>query len=146
VRAWQSAVRDKWPHGPTRVLVSLKANPTIALRRILNDEGAGCDVFGASELDIALAAGTPAELISVNGSTKPETLIVRAIAAGARLPWTASRAGRRAAAAGSGAHVRPRLRPDRYRSRDDQRVHRARSVGSGRRLQARHPDGALRGR
>ena len=60
-----------WPHGPARVLVSLKANPSIALRRILNDEGAGCDVFGAHELEIALRAGIPPELISVNGSTKP---------------------------------------------------------------------------
>jgi diaminopimelate decarboxylase len=116
VRAWQSAVRDNWPQGPTRVLVSLKANPTIALRRILNDEGAGCDVFGASELDIALAAGTPAELISVNGSTKPETLIVRAIAAGARLTVDSVEELATAAAAARllerRAHVRLRLRPD----------------------------------
>jgi diaminopimelate decarboxylase len=116
VRAWQSAVRDAWPHGPTRVLVSLKANPTIALRRILNDEGAGCDVFGPSELEIALEAGTPAELISVNGSTKPEALIVRAIAAGARL--TVDSVEELAAAAAAArllerrAHVRLRLRPD----------------------------------
>ena len=65
VRAWRTALDEAWPHGPTRVLVSLKANPTIALRRILDDEGAGCDVFGAYELEIAVDAGTPAELISV---------------------------------------------------------------------------------
>jgi diaminopimelate decarboxylase len=116
VREWQLAVRDAWPHGPTRVLVSLKANPTIALRRILNDEGAGCDVFGPYELEIALEAGTPAELISVNGSTKPEALIVRAIAAGARL--TVDSVEELAAAAAAArllerrAHVRLRLRPD----------------------------------
>ena len=116
VREWQLAVRDAWPHGPTRVLVSLKANPTIALRRILNDEGAGCDVFGPYELEIALDAGTPAELISVNGSTKPEALIVRAIAAGARL--TVDSVEELAAAAAAArllerrAHVRLRLRPD----------------------------------
>jgi diaminopimelate decarboxylase len=116
VRAWRTALHDKWPHGPTRVLVSLKANPTIALRRILNDEGAGCDVFGASELEIALDAGTPAELISVNGSTKPEALIIRAIAAGARL--TVDSVEELAAAAAAArllerrAHVRLRLRPD----------------------------------
>ena len=60
-----------WTHGPARVLVSLKANPSIALRRILNEEGAGCDVFGAAELEIALRAEVAPELISVNGSTKP---------------------------------------------------------------------------
>jgi diaminopimelate decarboxylase len=98
------------------VLVSLKANPAIALRRILNDEGAGCDVFGAYELEIALDAGTPAELISVNGSTKPEALIVRAIEAGARV--TVDSVEELAAAAAAArrlerrAHVRLRLRPD----------------------------------
>ncbi len=116
VRAWRTALDDAWPDGPTRVLVSLKANPTIALRRILDDEGAGCDVFGTYELDIALDAGTPAELISVNGSTKPEALIVRAISAGARL--TVDSVEELAAAAtaarrlGRRAHVRLRLRPD----------------------------------
>ena len=116
VRAWRTALDEAWPHGPTRVLVSLKANPTIALRRILDDEGAGCDVFGAYELEIALDAGTPAELISVNGSTKPEALIVRAIAAGARL--TVDSVEELAAAAAAArrlerrAHVRLRLRPD----------------------------------
>jgi diaminopimelate decarboxylase len=116
VRAWRTALDDAWPHGPTRVLVSLKANPTIALRRVLDDEGAGCDVFGAYELEIALDAGTPAELISVNGSTKPEALIVRAITAGARL--TVDSVEELAAAAAAArrlerrAHVRLRLRPD----------------------------------
>jgi diaminopimelate decarboxylase len=116
VRAWRTALHDAWPHGATRVLVSLKANPTIALRRILNDEGAGCDVFGEHELEIALEAGTPAELISVNGSTKPEALIVRAIRAGARL--TVDSVEELAAAAAAArrlerrAHVRLRLRPD----------------------------------
>jgi diaminopimelate decarboxylase len=116
VRAWRTALHNAWPHGATRVLVSLKANPTIALRRILNDEGAGCDVFGEHELEIALEAATPAELISVNGSTKPEALIVRAIRAGARL--TVDSVEELAAAAAAArrlerrAHVRLRLRPD----------------------------------
>ncbi len=116
VRVWRTALHDAWPHGPTRVLVSLKANPTIALRRILDDESAGCDVFGAYELEIALDAGTPAALISVNGSTKPEALIVRAITAGARL--TVDSVEELAAAAAAArrlerhAHVRLRLRPD----------------------------------
>src|SRR3954454_8608773 len=116
VRSWRTALHHAWPHGPTRVLVSLKANPTIALRRILDDEGAGCDVFGAYELEIALDAGTPAELISVNGSTKPEALIVRAITAGTRLTVDSVEELAAAAAAarrrGRTAHVRLRLRPD----------------------------------
>ena len=50
VRAWQRALAAAWRYGDTRVLVSLKANPSIALRRILNQESAGCDVFGQAEL------------------------------------------------------------------------------------------------
>ena len=116
VRAWQQALAAAWRHGDTRVLVSLKANPSIALRRILNQEGAGCDVFGQAELEIALAAGVRPDLISVNGSTKPAQLIARAIDAGARLTVdsieeleTAAAAAR---AAGTVAAVRLRVRPD----------------------------------
>lgn len=116
VRTWREALAASWAHGPTRVLVSLKANPSLALRRILNDEGAGCDVFGAAELEIALRAEVPAELISVNGSTKPRALIERAIAVGARLTLDSleelAAAGRAARAAGVTARVRIRLRPD----------------------------------
>ena len=116
VRAWQRALEAAWPHGDARVLVSLKANPSIALRRILNEEAAGCDVFGQSELEIALRAGVPPELISVNGSTKPAALIARAIEAGARLTVDSleelAAAGEAAREAGKTARVRLRLRPD----------------------------------
>lgn len=98
------------------MLVSLKANPSIALRRILNDERAGCDVFGASELEITLAAGVPPHLISVNGSTKPAELIARAIDVGARLTVDSieelAAAAAAAREAGTTAAVRLRLRPD----------------------------------
>jgi diaminopimelate decarboxylase len=116
VRAWQDALAAAWPHGETRVLVSLKANPSTALRRILNQEGAGCDVFGQAELEIALAAGVPPQLISVNGSTKPAALIARAIDVGARLTVDSieelEAAAEAARAAGTTAAVRLRLRPD----------------------------------
>ena len=116
VRVWRGAVSGAWPHGPGRVLVSLKANPAVALRRVLNEEGAGCDVFGAAELEIALGAGVAPELISVNGSTKARTLIARAIDAGARLTVDSveelAMAGEEARRLGRDAHVRVRLRPD----------------------------------
>ena len=116
IRGWQAAMAGAWAHGPARVLVSLKANPSIALRRILNEEGAGCDVFGAAELEIALRAEVAPELISVNGSTKPVSLIERAVAVGARLTVDSleelAAAGRVARSAGATARVRLRLRPD----------------------------------
>jgi diaminopimelate decarboxylase len=117
VRAWRAALAAAWPHGESRVLVSLKANPSLALRRILNDEGAGCDVYGASELEIALRAGVDPALISVNGSTKTPALIERALAAGARLTADSieelEHAARVARELGlEGAQVRVRVRPD----------------------------------
>src|SRR5262245_21821183 len=84
-RAWIDALADAWRHGPTRVLVSLKAYPSLALRAVLSEEGAGCDVFGEAELEVALRAGVAPELISVNGSTKPAELIEQAVAGGARI-------------------------------------------------------------
>ena len=39
VGEWRDAMAKAWSHGPTRVLVSLKANPSVALRRILTEEG-----------------------------------------------------------------------------------------------------------
>src|SRR3954452_17865421 len=115
VRSWSTALHHAWHHGGTRVLVSLKGNPTIVFRRILDDEGAGCDVFGAYELEIALDAGTPAELISVNGSTTPEALILRSIMADAGLTVdSVEELAATAAAArrlGRTAHLRVRLAP-----------------------------------
>ena len=39
------------------LLPSIKANSVLALRRILSDEGTGCDVFGGGELEAALQTG-----------------------------------------------------------------------------------------
>jgi diaminopimelate decarboxylase len=116
VAEWRQAIAQAWSHGPTRVLVSLKANPSVALRRILTDEGAGCDVFGEAEFQIALDAGVPPGMISVNGSTKSRDLIAHTIAAGARLTVDSLEelaiAAETARSAGANAHVRVRLRPD----------------------------------
>ncbi len=116
VRAWQEAVSGAWQHGPARVLVALKANPSLALRRILNEEGAGCDVYGASELEVALRAGVDPALISVNGSTKSPALIERTVACGARLTADSIEELEEAAGVardrGVTARVRLRLRPD----------------------------------
>jgi len=66
-----------WPDGETALLPSLKANLSLALRAILNDEGLGADTFGPGELHAALAAGTEPGLISVNGSVKDAELVGR---------------------------------------------------------------------
>ena len=113
----RAAFGEAWSDGPVQVLPSLKANFSLALRRLLTLEGLGCDTFGAGELQAALACGVPPELISVNGSSKSP----RAHATGdpgRRAPY-ARQPARGAARGGSlprncetAATVRLRLRPD----------------------------------
>src|SRR5439155_132142 len=73
------------------VLPSIKANFVLALRRILTQEGMGCDTFGPGELEAALRSGVRPELISVNGSVKDAALIERAVSAGARITLDSAR-------------------------------------------------------
>ncbi len=107
---------DAWSGGPVQVLPSLKANFSLALRRLLTLEGLGCDTFGAGELQAALACGVPPELISVNGSSKSPQLMREAILAGAHLTLDSLREARLAVAIAeelqTAATVRLRLRPD----------------------------------
>src|ERR1700728_167607 len=83
-RMLRSAFERYWG-GPVELLPSLKANYVLAVRRLLNDEGVGCDVFGANELRAALRADVPASRISVNGSAKSPELLRAAVSAGATL-------------------------------------------------------------
>ncbi len=114
-RRFQRAFGDRWPEGPVHVLPSLKANYTLALRRILSEEGAGADTFGPGELHTALAGGVRPELISVNGSSKDDDLLERALRAGARVTLDSVRELERTRAIarrlGLRARVRFRLRP-----------------------------------
>jgi diaminopimelate decarboxylase len=102
--------------GPVRVLPSIKANHVLALRRILSEEGLGCDTFGRAELWAALACDVPADLISVNGSGKSPELVEEAVARGCRITLDAPRElGLVIAAArrlGRRAKVRMRMRPE----------------------------------
>jgi len=85
LRKYQRAFEAHWPEGRVRIMPAIKANPTIAVRKILTEEGAGCDVFGPGELECALRGGVPPEMISVNGSIKDRSIIKNAIELGARI-------------------------------------------------------------
>ena len=115
-RTFLAEFRRGWPDGPVVVMPSIKANYGLALRRILTDEGAGCDTFGPAELHAALSTGVPPDLISFNGSSKTEELLVRAITAGARITLDSAREVELVIAAaertGKTAKVRLRVRPD----------------------------------
>lgn len=115
-RASVRAFEDRWSEGPVRILPSIKANFSLALRHILTDEGMGCDTFGSSELAAALRGGVPPDLISVNGSGKTASLIGDAVAVGARITIDAARelplVEEAAHRLSKQATVRLRVRPD----------------------------------
>ena len=114
-RAYTRAFAQRWP-GEFMLLPSIKANASLALRSILNEEGAGCDVFGPGELEIALGTGADADGISLNGPMKDEALLERAIRAGVRITLDSvaelESAREVAARLGMRAMVRLRFRPD----------------------------------
>jgi len=85
VREFKRAFSQEWPHGEVDVLPALKANCTLASRKILSDEGAGADIYSEGELIGALKCGTKPELISVNGGGKSEAVIRTCIEAGVRI-------------------------------------------------------------
>ncbi|MGA2189667.1 MAG: hypothetical protein ABSH33_14135 [Steroidobacteraceae bacterium] len=111
-----AAFKRYWRVGPVELLPSLKANFTIAVRQILNEEGVGCDVFGHGELQAALWAGVAGPKISVNGSAKGAQLIELAVSVGARITLDSEQELNFVIAAADrqrkSADVRLRVRPD----------------------------------
>ncbi len=116
VRRWQSTFEQHWGNGPVRLYPSLKANPVIAVRRVLTEENTGCDIFGPGELECAIRAGVSGEDLSVNGSIKSRALIRKALEHGARIildsPRELDLCEEEAAKLGITARVLLRLKPD----------------------------------
>jgi diaminopimelate decarboxylase len=105
VRRLRRELAARWPQ-PTRVLYAIKANNNLALRAIANEEGAGGDCFGLGELHATFAGGADPEMIVLNGSSKSDAELKRAVELGLtvnvdaedeleRLDVLASAAGRR---------------------------------------------------
>lgn len=116
VRNWQTTFEEHWHDGPVRLYPSLKANPVIAVRRILTGEDTGCDIFGPGELECAIRAGVTGADLSVNGSIKNRALVRKALEHGARIildsPRELELCEAEAAALGVTAKVLLRLKPD----------------------------------
>jgi diaminopimelate decarboxylase len=68
-RAYRTAAPDAF------VVYGTKAFPSVAVLRLLAEEGVGADVSTAGELAFALAAGLPGEQIVVHGNNKEEALL-----------------------------------------------------------------------
>ncbi|MBK8097756.1 MAG: alanine racemase [Planctomycetes bacterium] len=65
-----------------RLLWSIKANPSLALTRILAMAGTGAEIASLGELQIALAAGHPAAALRFAGPGKTDHELANALAAG----------------------------------------------------------------
>jgi diaminopimelate decarboxylase len=64
------------------IAFAVKANPNLAVLKLLAREGYGADVVSAGELERALAAGMPPETILFSGVGKSEAELIRALEAG----------------------------------------------------------------
>jgi diaminopimelate decarboxylase len=71
--------------GPSRLAFACKAQTTVAVLRVLLEEGLGMDVASEGELAFAVAAGTPGERLIVHGNNKSDADIAAALAAEAGL-------------------------------------------------------------
>ncbi|MGE5602160.1 MAG: hypothetical protein ACM30E_03865, partial [Nitrososphaerales archaeon] len=115
VRRFAHSFAAGWPDGPVVVMPAAKANWMAAIQRILADEGCGCDIYSAGELSMALQAGVPPQIISVNGLPKDDQHIRRSIQVGARITIDSLEEvdviERTAAELGLTASVRLRLKP-----------------------------------
>ena len=61
------------------ILFANKSNNALAVRHILNQEGAGGDAFGLQEMYLALLTGTNAKKLVLNGSNKEPAEIEMAV-------------------------------------------------------------------
>jgi diaminopimelate decarboxylase len=98
VRAQARAYRDAAPDA--LVVYGTKAFPSIALLRILAEEGVGADVSTLGELAVASAAGIPGDRILFHGNNKSDDELRGAAVAGATVVLDAPDEPARAAAAG----------------------------------------------
>ena len=81
IRAQARAYRDAAPGA--LVVFGTKAFPSVAVLRLLAEEGIGADVSTAGELAFALAAGIPGAQIVVHGNNKEDALLAGAAELGA---------------------------------------------------------------
>jgi diaminopimelate decarboxylase len=76
-REYLTELTSRHPRG--RVCFAVKAYPSVSMIRVLVSEGLGCDVVGAGELAIALAAGADPGNIVMHGNAKSDEDIQSAL-------------------------------------------------------------------
>jgi diaminopimelate decarboxylase len=78
-RAREYIQEFKRQHSRSRICFAVKSFPSASVIRVLAAEGVGCDVVGAGELRIALAAGADPATIVMHGNAKTDEDIRAAI-------------------------------------------------------------------
>lgn len=78
-RAREYIQEFKNQHARSRICFAVKSFPSASVIRVLVEEGLGCDVVGAGELAIALAAGADPATIVMHGNAKTDDDIRAAI-------------------------------------------------------------------
>jgi diaminopimelate decarboxylase len=78
-RAREFIQEFKRHHSRSRICFAVKSFPSASIIRVLAEEGVGCDVVGAGELRIALAAGADPAKIVMHGNAKTDDDIRAAI-------------------------------------------------------------------
>src|SRR3984957_18976685 len=78
-RAREYIQEFKRHHSRSRICFAVKSFPSASIIRVLAAEGVGCDVVGAGELRIALAAGADPATIVMHGNAKTDEDIRAAI-------------------------------------------------------------------
>jgi diaminopimelate decarboxylase len=76
-RASQAAASAAYP--TAHVYYAVKANPILAVRRILAQEGAGGDAFSLGEVEVSLRAGVSGDKLVMNGQAKGEAILEAAV-------------------------------------------------------------------
>lgn len=76
-RTFRDAFKSRYPN--VEVLFANKSNNGLAIRHIMNQEGAGGDCFGVNEMYLALLAGANPKTLVLNGSNKQPEEIEMAI-------------------------------------------------------------------
>ena len=66
-------------NGEVEILFANKSNNGLAIRHIMNQEGAGGDCFGVNEMYLALLAGTNPKTLVLNGSNKEDEELEMAV-------------------------------------------------------------------
>src|ERR1700677_3158359 len=76
-RRFRDAFRSRYPD--VEILFANKSNNGLAIRHIMNQEGAGGDCFGVNEMYLALLAGSNPKTLVLNGSNKEDAELEMAI-------------------------------------------------------------------